>query len=108
MLEAINVHNRVNKFHIFPSIGPVKVACHFPDEMLADAISAINRYVFVSGQVKYHKRQFFPHAVEVVEMKVYPEERELPTLESLRGIAPDATGELDSVTFVRRIRNATR
>jgi hypothetical protein len=108
MLEAINIHNKANKFHIFPSVGPTKVVCHFPDAMLSDAIGAINRYVRVAGQVKYQMRGFFPHEVEVAAMEVYPEEHELPTLGSLRGIAPDATGRLDSVAFVRSLRNATR
>ena len=106
MLEAINIHNQANKFQIFPSVGPTKVACHFPDGMLREAIAAINRYVHVIGQVKYQSRGFFPHEVEVAEMKVYPEEHELPTLGGLRGIAPGVTGELDSVAFIRSIRDA--
>jgi hypothetical protein len=108
MLEAINLHNNANKFHLFPSVGPQKVACHFPDALQPEAIAAIKRYVFVSGQVKYQRRGFFPHEVEVSTMEVYPQESDLPTLGSLRGIAPNATGKLDSVAFIRSLRNAAR
>lgn len=106
MLEAIYLHNKANKFYIFPSAGPSKVVCHFPDEKMQDAIGAINRYVCVTGRMKFKERGFFPHEVEVAEMKVHPHESELPTLGSLQGLAPDATGQMDSVTFVRSVRNA--
>ena len=43
MLEAIYLHNKVNKFYIFPSVGPAKVTCHFPEEMMRDKRgSAVN------------------------------------------------------------------
>jgi hypothetical protein len=106
MLEAIYLHNKANKFYIFPTVGPSKVVCHFSDDMMSGAIAAINRYVRVSGQLKFKERGFFPHEVEVEEMKVHPYESDLPTLVSLRGLAPNATGKLDSVDFIRSIRDA--
>ena len=39
-------------------------------------------------------------------MKVHPYESDLPSLVSLRGLAPNATGKLDSVDFIRSIRDA--
>lgn len=108
MLEAIYLHNKVNKFYIFPSVGPAKVTCHFPEEMMRKAIGAINRYVRVAGQMKVKERGFFPHEIEVAEMTVHPRSEEVPTLSSLRGLAPNATGKTDSVTFVRSMRNVQR
>jgi hypothetical protein len=105
-LEVINIHNKINRFHIFPSVGPVKVICHFPDQMLHQAIKAVGHYVSVTGQTKIRRGDFFPHEIEVFSMETYPDEEELPTLSSLRGIAPDATGGMDSVAFINAIRNA--
>lgn len=105
-LEAINLHNQANKFYIFPSAYPAKIVCHFTEAMTADAIAAIKRYVRVTGRVKYKKRSFFPQEIEVATMEVHSPASELPTLGSLRGIAPDATPkDLDSVSFIRSLRN---
>ena len=105
MLEAINLHNNANKFNLFPSAGPSKVVCHFHESMISDAINAIARYVYVAGQVKFKTREFFPHEIEVASMEVYPPEHELPTLASLRGVAPNATGDVDAVAFIRAVRH---
>ena len=96
----------MNKFYIYPSLGPKKVVCHFPEAMVLDAIKAIQHHVEVTGNLKFKHRDFFPHEVEVENLRVFPPVNELPSLMSLRGIAPNATDDLDSVAFVRKRRNA--
>lgn len=103
-LDAINVHNNANKFYLYPALGPKKIVCHFPASMVADAISAIQKRIEVSGTFKYRQRDRFPYEIEVDSLRVFS--LECPTLASLRGISPNATGDLDSVAFVREIRNA--
>lgn len=105
-LDAINIHNNVNKFYLYPAVGPKKVMCHFPESMLGDAIAAIQRHIEVTGTFKYKRRDFFPYEVEVDRLMVFPPVSELPSLMSMRGIAPNSTGDLDSVAFVRERRNA--
>ena len=105
LLEAINIHGGRNKFTIYPLAGPHRVVCHFPGSQLVEAISAINRHVSVQGTFKYRSKAFHPFEVEVKEMEVFPDDDELPSLSSLRGIAPNATGDIDSVKFVRELRN---
>jgi hypothetical protein len=105
-LDAINVHNRTNKFYLYPALGPKKVMCHFPEYMVDEAIAAIQRHIEVTGTFKYKRRDFFPFEIEVEKLKIFPRIEELPSLMSLRGIAPNATGHLDSVAFVRERRNA--
>lgn len=105
-LDAINVHNNVNKFYLYPAIGPKKVICHFPDSMVNEAIAAIQQNIEVSGTFKYKRRDFFPYEIEVDKLRVFPLVSETPSLMSLRGIAPNATNGLDSVAFVRERRNA--
>jgi len=106
MLEQINIHGGANTFHIYPDVGPRKVSCHFPNALLDDAVFAVGRKVEVSGTLKYRQGASFAHAIAVTAIDSFPPEDELPTWEDLRGIAPNATGELSSEAFVRELRNA--
>lgn len=105
-LDVVNVHDQ-SMFYIFPVAGPAKIACTFEDEKLEDVKAAIKKYVTVSGTFLYKKNEVFPYQIEVGAIEVHPPEEELPTLASLRGIAPGMTGDLDSVEFIRRLRNAS-
>lgn len=105
-LEQINIHEGANTFHIYPDVGPRRVACHFPNVLLDDAIYAVSRKVEVSGTLKYRHGAAFPHAIAVSAIDAFPPDDELPTWEDLRGRAPDATGDLSSEAFVRELRNA--
>lgn len=106
MLEQINVHLGANIFHIFPELGPKKITCHFPGRLYDDAVAAVGKRVEVSGTLRYRAGSNFPHQVTVTEIDVFPPESELPDWEDLRGLAPDATGELSSEAFVRELRDA--
>ncbi|MDV2503611.1 MAG: hypothetical protein RX318_06635 [bacterium] len=105
MLEAINIHKGANVFRIYPIIGPKKVSCHFPNRLREDAIGAVDNFVSIEGTLKYMKNAPFPHEIKVSKIEVYPPEDELPSLEDLRGIAPEATGDMSSEEFVRKIRD---
>jgi hypothetical protein len=103
-LEMINFHKGINKFNIYPSIGPDKIVCHFSGEILSQAIHAVGEYIRVIGKLKYKKRDRFPYAIEVLEIKIHPQEKDLPTLFSLRGIAPNILDGLSSEEFVKKVR----
>lgn len=105
VLEAINIHNTL-RFNVYPLVGPKKVVCSFPASMKSDVIAAIDRYVSVSGTLRYKHWSDFPHAMEAQSIDVFKEDRELPTLADLRGIAPEATGDLMSEDFIEAIRDA--
>jgi hypothetical protein len=105
-LEAINLHASANIFRVYPTIGPKKIDCFFKTEQLSKAISGINHYVHIYGELVYKQRERFPYIIRAFDIEVYPDEDSLPSIMDLRGIAPEATGELKSEEFVRRIRNA--
>lgn len=107
-LEAINVHSGQNVFTIYPLIGPKRVLCRFPARLEQQAIRALTRRVEVSGALKYREGARFPHAVTVQNLEMMPSNDELPTLMDLRGIAPNATGDLSSEDFVRMLRDEWR
>ena len=106
MLESINIHGTSRVFRIYPEVGPEKVLCEFPEPLKAAAISGVGRYVEVRGRLRYRVNASFPHEVEVHELELLPEASELPTLWDLRGAAPNATADLTSEEFVRRLRDA--
>lgn len=106
MLEYINIHQNKNLFRVYPDIGPTKVSCHFPQELMGKAIDSIGKFVEVKGEIKYKAISKYPHEIIVEEIEAFPDEKELPSLYELRGIAPDLTGKLSSEQFIRKVRNA--
>lgn len=103
-LEKINLHNAA-QFHIYPAIGPSKVVCDFPCSLKDEVKKSLDEYVTVFGSVRYKKWSKFPYAIDVDRIQAHPPVKDLPTLESLRGINPGATGELSSEDFIRRLRD---
>lgn len=105
ILESLNIHDKKKKkFTIYPIAGPTKIDCFFPKDLFSVAINSVNKYMHLKGRVKYKKKAKYPHEIYVREMEVYPDETELPTIFDLRGIAPEATGDLSSEEFVGMIR----
>ena len=76
------------------------VACHFRSDLRDLAISALGAEVAVTGLLKYRSGEPFPYAINIDEIEVYPPENELPTIDDLRGLAPDATGDVPSEKFI--------
>jgi hypothetical protein len=104
-IDAINVHTEP-VFFLYPPVGPTRIPCEFDRTMLDEVRNALKRYVTVHGLFTYRPGFAFPSRITIERIEVNPPEDELPTLSSLRGIAPDLTGGLDAVTFVRQIRDA--
>jgi len=104
-LDAINAHAQ-NTFYIYPAVSPGRIPCRFPKEMIPEAGAALTRHVTVEGLMHYRAGEALPKEVEVQQLIVHPREDELPTLGSLRGSAPDMTGGMTSVQFVRSLRDA--
>jgi hypothetical protein len=105
MLEQINLHDGANVFYVYPEIGPRKVTCHFSPALYDDAVSAVGRKVEVYGTLHYRSGATFPHQVQVTQIEPFPPESELPDWDDVRGMAPDATGELSSEAFIRELRD---
>jgi len=103
-LERVNVHDRY-EFVLYPPIPGYRITCIFPESMLAQVRDAIKGNVTVLGSLHFQPDSPFPHRVHVAKMELHPLDTELPTLSELKGMAPDCTGGLSSVDFVRAIRD---
>lgn len=102
MMDSVNGFLRLENQIIFlyPIIDGEKISCHSSDIFLrTKLLEGIDRYVNIEGEFDYH------NSVQVTDIEIYPNEEELPTLFDLRGVAPNATGNLSSEDFVRKNRN---
>ena len=103
-LEKLNLHN-TTRFDIFPPIGPRQVACDFSPALKEAVIGAIDKYVCVTGKLRYKRLEGFPYAINADSIEVLPPEDGLPTLLDIKGMAPDLTRGLSTEAFLEDIRN---
>lgn len=104
-LDVIDVHNKRNLFKVYPVVGPASIRCHFREGMLGDAISGINKFVKISGDMHFKKSEKYPHLIKVSKIDVMPERSDAAPLSSLRGIAVGALGKLSSTEYLEKVRN---
>jgi hypothetical protein len=93
-LEVVNLHG-TPRFEVYPTLGNHKVTCHFTTERRRDVVAAVDRYVRVIGRLHYKNWSSHPHAVDLEDIAVLPNEAEIAPFESLRGIAPELTERLE-------------
>jgi hypothetical protein len=104
MLEAVNIHGNRNQFVLYPVVGPTRINCFFPDEMLVQVKPTLGKYAIVSGLMKYRWREKFPFEARANHIEAV-EEGDQPSFEEILGIAPNATGGALSEDFVRELRS---
>lgn len=104
-VERVDIHNK-NAFDIYPLFGPERVRCNAPKALQDQIVAAVGKYVSVEGVALYRKDAPFPYAMRVEAMSLRRPNSELPTMTSLHGIAPNATGGIPSEEFVRKLRDA--
>jgi hypothetical protein len=103
-LELLNLHN-THVFRVYPVTGPKWIKCFFPRDLLPDVKLAIGKYVNAYGEIRYRGRDLEPYEVRIEKIEAVDFDEQSPTLLDLKGLAPDATGELSSEAFLREVRN---
>ena len=101
-LDRVSLRMR-NQFEIYPSFGQPKIQCTFPDELLEEIRRALGHFVTVDGEVRYKPWGEFPHSVQAVHIDVHESDTKLPSLDSVRGMAPGATDEAPE-DFIAKLR----
>lgn len=105
MLQQLNVHGKNRRFTIYPTFGEPDLSCTFSKELRDQVVQAVDRYVEVSGTLRYKAGSWYPHAIDATYVRGFPPESQLPTLDDLFGAAPNATGEESTEGFVQRVRD---
>ena len=105
MLEEINVHKDKNRFKIFLGRGyDGSVDCRFQEDKFREATQALKKRVSVKGIGKFKKGSIFPYSMGVEEIIVFPPAKDLPPLQEITGMFPNATGDLPVEDFLNKIR----
>ena len=73
---------------IYESLTDRAVQCYIPDEMLEQAINAFGGRVYVFGLISYG-RDGRPKNIRVEELRVFPEDEDLPSAYDVCGILGD-------------------
>jgi hypothetical protein len=102
----INLHRSPRQFYIYPAVGPTSVACNIRSDLLDDALKAVGKRAIVQGKMRFKKHSYFPHEIDVEKIEITPPIGEFPKLCDLRGMAPNASGNLSPEEYQRKIRNA--
>jgi hypothetical protein len=104
-LERLDVHEGANKFVVWPKLGP-RVSGTFSNAVKPLVLGAADKYVRVYGRLKYPHGESYPREIDhVSDIDVFEPADELPTLSELRGIAPDATGDMNIRDFIESLHD---
>jgi hypothetical protein len=101
-LDLISVRSRPT-FVIEEHVTGERVPCRFPDEMFERAKAALGMRVVVEGLIRYNADDVPTSMSALTDFFVRP--KPLRTLEELVGSAPDFTGGIGPVEYVRAMRD---
>ena len=104
-LELVSIHTRARRFNVYHAIANKAVRCNLPGDMEEQVIASLGKRVIVSGMVSYNLVGE-PVKVEADRLRVLKEERELPSIADMLGMAPDITGDLSTEEYIRQLRDA--
>lgn len=102
-LDLISVRNRL-LFVIEEHVTGVRVPCTFPGQMADRVKDALGKRVIVEGLIRYNANDIPTSVTEITDLFIRP--KPLKTLEELVGSAPDFTGGIDPVRYVRQMRES--
>lgn len=103
-IEKINLHDRAREFTLYPIVGASRVKGVFPSKDRALFVDAVDKYVTVHGRLSYKPWERFPHLITADAIEIHnPNDR--IGLQALRGLAPDATGILNSKDFIDEVHD---
>jgi hypothetical protein len=104
-IERLNIHNK-NEFALYTPLSEHGVVCTFDPELFQEVRDAIGKSATVSGKLHFHGDEGFPAHINVNSIVTNPDDDELPTLASLRGIFPaSAFGNQSAIEFIQTVRD---
>jgi hypothetical protein len=103
-LELISVHPRSRRFNVYHSVTQKAIKCNLSKEIEAQVIDSLGRRVIVSGVVSRNALGE-PISVDVHRLRVLKDERDLPSIREMVGMALDMTGELTTEEYIRTLRD---
>ncbi|WP_156820533.1 hypothetical protein [Thioalkalivibrio thiocyanodenitrificans] len=105
IVERFNSHSEPHYFYLYYPYTGHAVKCIFPKSMLMLAAQAVEKNVTVTGELKIRDKKFHPSECVVKDIEIHPSDSELPLMNDLIGVAPDATGAESTFEFIQKIRD---
>ncbi|MDX6480370.1 MAG: hypothetical protein QOG85_880 [Gaiellaceae bacterium] len=102
-LEMISVH-RTATFNVYDVVTHKAVSCRFDVAHLEAIKEALGKRVVVAGII-HRNAKGEPVRVDKPDLRVLPDDSELPTFAELIAQVPDLTGSLSVEEHVQRVRN---
>lgn len=102
-LEMISVHRR-HEATVYHAHTHKAVRCRFPETMLEDVKAALGQRVIAAGEVQWNAKNE-PVTIMVSSIRPLRPQIKLPSIEDLSGAWSDAFGDMDSVSYVRSMRD---
>ncbi len=101
-IEAINLHKK-NRFWLYPTVGGKRVRGKFRGKDKKRFKAGVDEYVTVYGRLRYKTWDKFPYAIFADDIQIH--DTSAPTLSELKGVCPEATGDLTTQEYVDRLRD---
>lgn len=104
-IERLNIHNK-RECALFSPIHDRGIECSFETETFPVVHAAVGKNATVFGKLKFSGRSALPDHILITGIDVHPEDDDLPTLESLRGLITSSNlDNLGPSGFLASIRN---
>ena len=106
-IELVSVRRRARRFNITLNRTKLTIPCNLPFDMEGSVLEAIKdrRRVVATGLVGYNAKNE-PIRLEIKRpLRFLNVEDDLPTVDELKGSAPDLAGDLSAEDFVRSLRD---
>ena len=101
-VQKIDLHGR-QSFVIYDTLTDHPVTCFFKDELYRKVIKALKERVSVTGSVKYNRNSETASSMRVESIEIMQRGKNPPRFKD--GEAIDITGGIDSVEYIRRMRD---
>ena len=102
-LELVSLHPGRRRFNVCHALTGKTVRCSLPPELEEVAKGGLGKRVIVAGLVSYDEKGI-PFSVQSERLRIVKEDRELPSVKDMVGLAPDITGELSTEEYIRTLR----
>jgi hypothetical protein len=107
-IERLNIHHDKNVCALFSPIHDRGIECSFDSEVFPQVHAAVGKNATVLGKLKFSGRSALPEHIYITSVEVHPDDDDLPTLGSLRGLlGPDALGGMSTEDFLASVRNGS-
>lgn len=102
-LEVVNLHSGY-QCNVYDGLTGRRVQCYFRESDLDRVREALGRRVAVTGWVRYN-RHGDVLSLRAESFDIFPDQKTLPTVDDILGIAPNLTGGVPAEVHVRRLRD---